>query len=112
MKRVEFYVDYCYEAGSSDEYGFNLSGRYSFWLDCPDKIYKELYQVWNNSCDLNSWNTCWEGHDKLYSSINQTATEMLNMILEKNNSDIRDISPLDVLWKLSKETSDVFWNIK
>jgi hypothetical protein len=108
MKKVAFYVDYNYEV-SSDEYGSNLVGRYGFSIDCSDEIYDELYQIWDeNGGDLNSWNTNWDGHDSLYHSINQIATKMLNEILEENKSGIRNISSLDVLWEITKETIDEF----
>ena len=108
MQRATFYVDYCYEAGS-DEYGKNLTGQYQFWIDFPDEIYEELYQVWfDNDGDLNSWDTNWEGHDKLYNTITQVATEMLNKVMQERNPELGPFSSYDTLWELSKETADAF----
>lgn len=108
MQRATFYVDYCYEAGS-DEYGKNLTGRYGFLIDFPDKIYEELHQVWyDNDCDLNNWDSNWDGHDTLYNTITQIATEMLNKTMEEEWPEILPISSWQVLWELSKETTDAF----
>lgn len=106
MKRATFYVDYLYEA---DEYNYQLTGRYRFWIDMPDEIYEELYQVWyDNNCDLNSWDTNWDGHDKLFNTINRIATEMLNKTMEEEDPELGTFSQYDTLWELSKETTDAF----
>ena len=108
MQRATFYVNFCYEAGS-DEYGRNLTGQYQFWIDFPDEIYEELDQVWyNNDGHLNNWNINWEGHDKLYITITQIATEMLNKIMQKKMPELGTFSQYDTLWELSKETADAF----
>ena len=104
MQRATFYGDYCYD-GDSD----HLFGRYQFWIDFPDEIYEELYQVWyNNDCHLNNWNINWDGHDKLYNTINQIATEMLNKIMQEKMPELGTFSQYDTLWELSKETADAF----
>ena len=83
MENARFYVDFCYEAGS-DEYGANVSGRYQFAIDLTDEEYEELYQMWYNQNELNSWSTIWDGHDNL------------------------NRNPLDILWELSQETKSAF----
>ena len=104
MQRATFYGDYCYD-GDSD----HLFGRYQFWIDFPDEIYEELYHVWyNNDCHLNNWNINWDGHDKLYNTINQIATEMLNKIMQEKMPELGTFSQYDTLWELSKETADAF----
>jgi len=65
MEKAIFYVDFCYEAGS-DEYGCNVSGRYQFGLELTDEEYEELYQIWYDQNELNSWSTEWDGHEPLY----------------------------------------------
>lgn len=40
MQRATFYVNFGYEAG-----GGHLTRQYQFWIDFPDEIYEELYQV-------------------------------------------------------------------
>ena len=105
MQRATFYVDYCYEA----EDGGHLSGRYDFWIDFPDETYEELYQVWYaQNQELNNWSTDWEGHDKLYNTINQIATEMLNKIVQEKMPELGTFSQYDTLWELSQETVDAF----
>ena len=108
MQRATFYVDFCFEAGS-DENGKNLAGQYRFWIDFPDEIYEELYQVWfDNNCELNSWDSNWEGHDKLFNTINHVATKILSENMEKDCPEILPLSSWEVLWELSKETADAF----
>lgn len=108
MQRATFYVDFCYESGS-DENETNVSGRYQFWIDMPDEIFEELYQVWyDNSSELNSWDSNWEGHDKLFYSINKVATKMLSEEMEKDFPENQPLSSWEVLWELSKETADAF----
>lgn len=105
MEKAKFYVDFCYEAGS-DEYGSNVSGRYWFTIVLTDEEYEELYRVWFEQNELNSWSTNWDEHDVLYTKISGSATYALNRILE--NEDEVYLNPLDVLWELSKETKEAF----
>ena len=105
MENARFYVDFCYEAGS-DEYGANVSGRYQFAIDLTDEEYEELYQMWYNQNELNSWSTIWDGHDNLYQKINDSATIALNRFLEQEEPVNRN--PLDILWELSQETKSAF----
>ena len=81
MENARFYVDFCYEAGS-DEYGANVSGRYQFAIDLTDEEYEELYQIWYDQNELNSWSTIWDGHDNLYQKINDSATIALSLYIE------------------------------
>ena len=104
MKHATFYVGICHDGDSG-----HLSERYQFYVDFPDEIYEELYQVWyDNDCDLNSWDTNWDGHDKLYNTINQIAMEVLSKTMEKEWPEILPLSSWEVLWELSKETADAF----
>ena len=104
MQRATFYEDYCYDGDSN-----HLFGRYSFWIDFPDEIYEELYQIWfDNDGELNSWAPNWESHDKLYNTINHIATEILSKTVEKEWPEILPLSSWEVLWELSKETADAF----
>ena len=105
MEKAKFYVDFCYEAGS-DEYGSNVSGRYWFTLELTDEEYEELYEVWFEQNELNSWRTNWDEQDALYTKINGSATYALNRILENEDEVYRN--PLAVLWELSQETKDAF----
>lgn len=105
MQRATFYVDFCFEA----EEGGHLSGRYNFWIDFSDETFEELYQVWYaQNQELNNWSTDWEGHDKLYNTINQIATKMLNKIIQEKMSELGNFTQYDTLWELSKETADAF----
>lgn len=109
MKRATFFVNCCYE--DDPEYGSwgSLSELYQFWIDFPEETYEELYQVWyDNDGHLNSWNSNWEGHDKLYDTISQIATEMLNRIVQEKMPELGSFSQYDTLWELSKETADAF----
>ena len=109
MQRATFYVNICYEDDPQFGSWGSISGRYQFWIDFPDEIYEELYQVWyNNDCHLNNWNINWDGHDKLYNTINQIATEMLNKIMQEKMPELGTFSQYDTLWELSKETADAF----
>lgn len=105
MEKAEFYVDFCYEAGS-DEYGSNVSGRYQFGLELTVEEYEELYQIWYDQNELNSWATNWDGHEPLYQKINGAAVYALDKYLEHEEPVYRN--PLDVLWELSQETRDAF----
>ena len=105
MQIAKFYVDFCYEAGS-DEYGSYVSGRYWFTTELTDEEYEELYHVWYDQNELNSWSTNWDENDGLYTKINGAATYALNRILE--NEDAVYYDPLDVLWELSQETKLAF----
>ena len=105
MEKAIFYVDFCYEAGS-DEYGCNVSGRYKFGLELTDEEYEELYQIWYDQNELNSWSTEWDGHETLYQKINGAAVYALDEYLEQENPVYRN--PLDVLWELSQETKTAF----
>ena len=105
MEKAKFYVDFCFEAGS-DEYGCNVSGRYRFGIELLDEEFEELYQLWFDQNELNSWSTNWDGHDALYQKINGAAVYALNRYLEKEDSVYQN--PLDVYWELSQETKDAF----
>jgi hypothetical protein len=105
MEKAIFYVDFCYEAGS-DEYGCNVCGRYKFGLELTDEEYEELYQIWYDQNELNSWSTEWDGHETLYQKINGAAVYALDKYLEQENPVYRN--PLDVLWELSQETKTAF----
>ena len=82
MEKAIFYVDFCFEAGS-DEYGCNVSGRYQFGLELTDDEYEELYQIWYDQNELNSWTTEWDGHEALYQKINGVAVYALDKYLEQ-----------------------------
>lgn len=106
MEIAKFYVDFCFEAGNEDS-GANISERYWFQIELPDSEYEELYQIWfDQNCELNSWDTDWDGHDALFQKINDAAIYALNKCLEKEDPVYRN--PLDVLWELSQETKDAF----
>ena len=102
MKKAKFWVDYCMEAGEE-----SVCHRYGFGIDMSDKDYEELYQVWyNNNCELNSWNSDWQGHDKLFENLNVTAYNALNDMLKKSEPDF--VNPVDAYWEISKETEEAF----
>ena len=105
MELAKFYVDFCFEAGS-DEYGCNLSGRYWFQMELTNDEYEELYQIWYDYNELISWSNIWDGHDALYTKINETARYALNQILAKDAPEF--LNPVEVLWELSQETKDAF----
>ena len=105
MKKAKFYVDFCYEAGS-DDYASNISVRYQFVIELTDDEYEELYQVWYNQNELNSWSTIWDGHESLYQKINNAAIYALDKYMEHEDPVYRN--PLDVLWELSQETKTAF----
>lgn len=63
---------------------------------------------YNNDCHLNNWNINWDGHDKLYNTITQVATEMLNKVMQERQPELGQFSSHDTLWELSKETADEF----
>ena len=108
MEKAKFYVDYCFEAGSyEDGFGGNICERYWFEIELSAEEYEELYQVWfDNDSELNSWDSEWKDHDALYDKINDNAVYALNEMLKKNEPDFQN--PVDVLWKISKETEDAF----
>jgi hypothetical protein len=105
MEKAIFYVDFCFEAGS-DEYGSSVSGRYRFGLELMDEEYEELYQIWYDQNELNSWDTVWDEHEPLYQKINGAAVYALDKYLEQEDPVYRN--PLDVLWELSQETKNAF----
>ncbi|MBR4919869.1 MAG: hypothetical protein IKZ62_00910 [Prevotella sp.] len=105
MKIAKIYVDFCFEAGS-EEYGSNISGRYQFGIELSDKEYEELYQIWYDQNELNSWSTNWNGHNGLYQKINDAAVYALDKYLENENPVYRN--PIDILWELSQETKKAF----
>ena len=79
----------------------------SFDVELTDDKFEELYQVWfSNNSELNSWDTDWQGHDKLFERLNVTAYHALNDMLKKNEPDFAD--PLDAYWEISEETEDIF----
>ena len=108
MNQAKFYVDYCFEAGSFEGgSGGNVCHRYWFAIDMTDEAFEELYQVWyKNNSQLNSWDTDWDGHDKLFAELNASAIHALNTQLEKHEPEF--VNPVDVLWEISKETEDAF----
>lgn len=97
MKKVDFYVDYCFEAGI-DDYGCNLSGRYEFWLNLSDEEYQELHQVCSDQEQVNSWSTDWSSHDELYKKIDVTAYNVLTDLLKQYSPEFAP--PINVLWEL------------
>lgn len=101
MGKARFYVDYCLEAGDA-----GVCHRYWFEIELSNEEFEELYQVWYDQNELNSWATEWDGHDPLFRKINEAAVYALNKCLEREDPVFRD--PLDVLWELSKETIDSF----
>lgn len=101
MEKARFYVDFCFEAGDA-----GICHRYWFEIELLDEEFEELYQVWYDQNELNSWATDWDGHDPLYQKINGAAVYALNKCLKQEDPAYRD--PLDVLWELSKETIDSF----
>ena len=105
MEKAKFYVSFYFEDGD-DEYGCNVSGRYQFGIELLDEEFEELYQLWFDQNELNSWSTNWDGHDALYQKINGAAVYALNRYLEKEDSVYQN--PLDVYWELSQETKDAF----
>lgn len=100
MKKAKFYVDFCFEAGAD-----NLSGRYQFGIELSDEEYEELYQVWYEQNELNSWTTDWDGHEVLFQIINDAAVYALDKHLEQ---DEYYRNPLDVYWELAEETKKAF----
>ena len=87
---IKQFANTCYE--DDPQYGSwgSISGRYHFWIDFPDDVYEELYQVWYNyDGHLNNWNINWDGHDKLYNTITQVATEMLNKVMQERQPECR-----------------------
>lgn len=108
MNKAKFWVDWLFEAGSFDgECGGNVCRRYSFDVELTDEAFEELYQVWyKNDSQLNSWDTDWEGHDKLFAELNASAIHALNTLLEKHEPEF--VNPVDVLWEISEETEDAF----
>jgi len=100
MEKAKFFVDFCFEAGVD-----NLSGRYQFGIELSDEEYEELYQVWYEHNELNSWATNWDGHEALFQKINDAAVYALDKHLEH---DEYYRNPLDVYWELSQETKNAF----
>ena len=101
MEKARFYVDFCFEAGDA-----GLCHRYWFEIELSNVEFDELYQIWYDQNELNSWATNWDRHESLYQKINDAAIYALNKCLEKENPVYRN--PLDVLWELSQETKDAF----
>lgn len=101
MEKAKFYVDFCFEAGDA-----GLCHRYWFEIELSNEEFEELYQIWYDQNELNSWATNWDGHDALYQKINDAAVYALNKCLEKEDPVFRN--PIDVLWELSQETKDAF----
>ena len=95
-----FYVDFGFEAGVD-----NLSGRYQFGIELSGEEYEELYRVWYEHNELNSWATDWDGHEALFQKINDAAVYALDKLLEH---DEYYRNPLDVYWELSQETKNAF----
>lgn len=102
MKKAAFYVDYCFEAGDA-----GLCHRYWFEIELSNEEFEELYQIWfDHNCELNSWDTDWDGHDALFQKINDAAIYVFKKLLEKHEPEMTP--PLDVLWELSPETAKEF----
>ena len=101
MDKAKFYVDFCFEAGDA-----GLCHRYWFEIELSNNEFEELYHIWYDQNELNSWTTNWDGHDALFQKINDAAIYALNKCLEKEEPIYRN--PIDVLWELSKETIDSF----
>lgn len=102
MEIARFYVDFCFEAGDA-----GICHRYWFDIELSSEEFEELYQVWfDQNCELNNWDTDWDGHDALFQKINDAAIYVFNKCLEKENPVYQN--PLDVLWELSPETKDAF----
>ena len=105
MEKAKFWVDFCLEA--DDEYGDgHVCHRYGFGIELTDEEFEELYQVWYDKDEVNSWSTVWEGHEALYDKIDDAARYALDKHLENEDPVYRN--PLDVLWELSQETIDAF----
>ena len=106
MNQAKFYVDYCFEAGSFEgDSGGNVCQRYWFAIDMTDEAFEELYQVWYEQNELNSWTTDWDGHEVLFQIINDAAVYALDKHLEQ---DEYYRNPLDVYWELAEETKKAF----
>lgn len=99
MKKAKFWIDWLLEAGEA-----NVCHRYWLEIELEDESFEELYQVWfDNGSRLNSWESNWDGHDKLFERINVSVYHALNNQLKKHDSDFAD--PLDVYWEISEETA-------
>lgn len=107
MKKVKFYVDYCFEADTE-----LLSKRYWFSTELDEQEYEELKVVHKERCDefgdLNSWNSDWTGHDSLYDKILANARFSLREILLESKRELADLVLYDTKWTLSDETIDEF----
>jgi hypothetical protein len=101
MEKAKFYVDFCFEAGDA-----GICHRYWFEIELSNEEFEELYQIWYDQNELNSWSTEWDGHETLYQKINGAAVYALDKYLEQENPVYRN--PLDVLWELSQETKTAF----
>lgn len=109
MKRATFYVSFYFEDDPEHGGWGSLDDQYYFWIDLTDELYEELYQVWyDNDGHLNNWNTNWDGHDELYDTITDIATESFNNIMQRVHPEMGTFSQYDTLWELSKETKDAF----
>ena len=102
MEKAKFYVDYCFEAGVD-----HVCQRYWFEIDMTEEEFEDLYQVWfSNNCELNSWNSDWQGYYEMFQRIDDAATYTLNQMLAKYEPEF--VNPVEVLWEISKETIDRF----
>ena len=74
-------------------------------MKLTDEEYEELYQVWfDNTSELNSWDSDWKDHDALFDKINDAANYALHNLMEENEPELG--GPADVLWEISQETED------
>lgn len=102
MKKAKFFVDYCFEAGVE-----HICHRYWFEIEMTEDEFEKLYQVWfDNDCELNSWDSDWQGYDEMYNRIDSAAVYALNQMLAKEEPDF--VNPVEVLWEISKETCNAF----
>jgi len=102
MKKAKFWVALGLEVGEE-----NVTDRYWFEIELSDQEYEELYQVWfDNNCNLTSWESDWDGHDKLFEKIDNIAYYALNDLLKKHEPEFVD--PVEFFWEISKETEDEF----
>jgi hypothetical protein len=107
VMEAKFYVDFCFEAGSEEGFLAHVGSHYQFGIKLSEEEYEELYQVWyKNNSSLNSWESDWTEHDALFGKLNNAAVKALKMLLEAEESGIKE--PLDVLWEISKETEKEF----
>lgn len=99
IEKAKFYVDFCLEAGDA-----GVCHKYWYEIELSNEEFEELYQVWYDQNELNSWATNWDEHQQLYQKIDEAAVYALNRCLEQEDPAYKN--PVDVFWELSKETID------